>query len=201
MDFLLNSNVAYLILLAGIFLTFLAFATPGTGLLEISALFCLVLAGYAAYHLSVHWWALVILALSAVPFVMSVRRPKRGILLGISILLLILGSLFLFPGDGELVSVDPVVAVIASGLVSVSLWLMLRKSIEAMSKPAHDLADLVGQVGEARSKIYQDGNVYLAGEMWSARSEIEIPSGSRVRVVSREGFVLVVESINNHPNS
>lgn len=201
MDFLLDPNIAYLILLAGIVLSFIAFATPGTGLLELSALFCFVLAGYAAYTLSINWWALVILALSVIPFVMAVRSPARGIYLGSSILLLILGSLFLFAGKESMISVNPLVAVFASGLVSVSLWFMLRKSFEAMSrKPTHDIDALVGQIGEAKSSVFTEGSVYIGGEMWSARSDVEIPLGSNVRVVRREGFILVVESAN-HSNS
>ena len=50
--------------------------TPGTGIAEILALFALLLAGYAVYHLSFNWWALVVLILSAIPFLYSIRRPK-----------------------------------------------------------------------------------------------------------------------------
>ena len=76
MDFLLDPNVAYLIFLAGIVLVFMAVATPGTGVVEIGALFCFVLVGYALYNLSINWWALVILLLSIVPFVQAIRKPK-----------------------------------------------------------------------------------------------------------------------------
>ncbi|MCK7480821.1 MAG: hypothetical protein M0C28_29115 [Candidatus Moduliflexus flocculans] len=40
MDFLLNPNVAYLFLLAGVLMAMLALATPGTGFFGIGALFC-----------------------------------------------------------------------------------------------------------------------------------------------------------------
>ena len=201
MNFLLDPNVAYLILLAGIFLSFLALAIPGTGLAEIGAIFCFVLAGYAAYKLSIHWWALVILLLSIVPFVLAVRSPKNWFYLGGSILLLVIGSVFLFANEEGLISVNPVFAVISSTLVSISLWFMLRKSIEAIAhRPTHDLSALVGNIGEAKSEIGDDGSVYVAGEMWSARSEAKIPVGSHVRVVSREGFVLIVEKVD-HPIS
>jgi membrane-bound ClpP family serine protease len=52
---------------------------------------------------------------------------------------------------------------------------------------------LVGQPGEARTEVYNDGSVQVSGELWSARSDHPIPAGSHVRVVGREGFVLVVE--------
>jgi membrane-bound ClpP family serine protease len=59
--------------------------------------------------------------------------------------------------------------------------------------PSHDLAGLIGQIGEARTKVDDDGSVQVAGELWSARSEKPIEAGSSIRVVSRDGFVLVVE--------
>ena len=195
MDFLLDPNVAYLIFLAGIVLVFMAVATPGTGVVEIGALFCFVLVGYALYNLSINWWALVILLLSIVPFVQAIRKPKSLFFLVFSILLVVIGSVFLFASeDGSLISVNPIIALISSGLVSVFLWFVLRKAIEAISRrPTHDLEALVGQVGEAKSAIHSDGSVYIAGEMWSARSDSEIPAGSHVRVIRRDGFTLVVE--------
>ena len=42
----LNPNVAYLFLVAGFSLALMAVLTPGTGLLEIGALFVLLLAGW-----------------------------------------------------------------------------------------------------------------------------------------------------------
>jgi membrane-bound serine protease (ClpP class) len=74
------------------------------------------------------------------------------------------------------------------------LWFAVRKSLEATSiKPSHDLAGLVGQIGEARTKVNEEGSVLVAGELWSARSEKPIPAGSSIRVIGREGFILVVE--------
>jgi membrane-bound serine protease (ClpP class) len=196
MEFMLNPNVAYLVLLVGILLGFLALVTPGTGLLELGALFCLVLAGYAVYNLSIHWWALAILLLSLPPFVMAIRRPRQTYLLALAILLLILGSVFLFANGEGLISVHPLIAVVSSGVMALALWVVLRKSIEAgLRRPAHDLDALVGQVGEAKSSIQEDGNAYVSGELWSARSEARIESGSRIRVIRREGFVLVVEEV------
>ena len=73
------------------------------------------------------------------------------------------------------------------------LWWVTRKVIAAHhSRPIQDLQKLVGQIGEAKTHVHEEGSVQVAGELWSARSEKSITAGSRVRVVSREGFVLVV---------
>jgi membrane-bound serine protease (ClpP class) len=196
MDFLLEPNVAYLILLGGVLLAMMSLASPGTGLFEIGAFFCIALAGYAIYNLSFNWWALLLLGLSIVPFVYAIQKPKRELYLALSILLLIVGSVFMFPRTADQALVNPFVAIIASGLVAGFLWIAVRKSVEATSaKPTHDLAGLVGQIGEARTKINEEGSVLVAGEMWSARSEKPIPAGSSIRVLRREGFILIVEKM------
>ncbi len=197
MDFLLEPNIAYLILLGGILLSLMAIVTPGTGLFEVGAFFCLALAGYAVYNLSFNWWAIVLLVLSVVPFIYSIQEPKRELYLGLSIALLVLGSVFLFAVDGWKPAVNPFVALVTSGLISTFLWIVVRKTVQvASARPTHDLELLMGLTGEARSNIYEEGSVYVAGEMWSARSNEHIPAGSSIRVVRREGFILVVEKID-----
>ena len=194
MDFLLDPNVAYLILLGGVLLAMLSLASPGTGLLEIGAFFCIALAGYAIYNLSFNWWALLLLGLSIVPFVYAIQKPKREPFLALSIVLLIVGSVFMFPRTADQAIVNPIVAVISSGLVAGFLWIAVMKSLEATRTiPTHDLGVLVGQIGEARTKINEEGSVLVAGELWSARSENPIPAGSSIRVLRREGFILIVE--------
>jgi len=194
MDFLLDPNVAYLILLGAVLLAMMSLAAPGTGLFEIGAFFCLVLAGYAIYQLSFNWWALILLGLSIVPFVYALQKPKREPYLALSILLLVVGSVFIFPRTENRAVVNPFVAIAGSALVAGFLWIAVRKSMEAAgTKPSHSLDSLVGKIGEARTKIEEEGSVQVEGELWSARSEKAIPAGSSIRVLRREGFVLIVE--------
>jgi len=194
MDFLLDPNIAYLFLLGGVLMAKLALASPGTGLFEVGALFCMALAGYGIYNLSFNWWALTLIVLSVIPFIYSLQKPKRELYLGISIVVLVIGSIFLFPSQSGGPAVNLFVAFVASILVAGFLWIAVRKSIQAaQTKPAHDLETLVGQTGEAKTKILEEGSVQVAGELWTARSEKLIKAGSPIRVVRREGFVLIVE--------
>lgn len=194
MDFLLDPNIAYLFLIGGVLMAMLALATPGTGLFEIGAFFSIALAGYAIYNLSFNGWALFLLLLSIVPFVYALRETKREPFLILSILLLIVGSVFMFPRSEDQPGVSPLVAIVASALVTGFLWIAARKSAEAAhARPSHDLDGLVGQVGEAKTRVHSEGSVQVAGELWSARSDNPIPTGSSIRVVKRDGFVLVVE--------
>jgi len=194
MDFLLNPNIAYLFLLGGVLLAMLALATPGTGFFEVGAFFSMALAGYAIYNLTFNWWAFILIILSIVPFIYSIQKPKRELYLGGSILLLVIGSIFFFTTETGGPAVNLFVALSASVLVSGFLWIAVGKSIQAASaRPSHDLGALVGQIGEARTKVHDDGSVQVSGELWSARSEKSIKAGSSIRVVRRDGFTLYVE--------
>ncbi len=194
MNILFDPNVAYLLLVVGSLVLMLAIVTPGTGLLEVGASLILILAGYAVYHLGFNFWALIVLAVSLVPFIFAIQKPKREWVLALSILCVIVGSLYLLPGTGFAPAVNPVLAVIVSILSAGFLWIVARKGMLAhVGRPLQDLGNLIGQVGEAKTSVHEEGSVQVASELWSARSDAVIRAGSRVRVVGREGFTLVVE--------
>lgn len=193
MNIFLDPNIAYILLVLGSVLLLMAIVTPGTHLMEGGAIILLALAGYAIYNLGFNWWALILLVLSLVPFIYSIQKPKRELSLAISLVLVVIGSVYLFPSSGLLPAVNPLVALVASVLSAGFLWLVVRKGILAHhARPLQDLSTLIGKTGQAKTHIEDEGSVQVAGELWSARSENPIPPGSWVRVLKREGFVLVV---------
>jgi len=194
MSFLFDPNVAYLLLVLGFILSVLALFTPGTGVLEASAVIVLALAGYALYHLPINWWALLIMAVGIVPFVFAVLKRKQWYWLIPTTVLFIVGAIFLVPQDWSTQSVNPIFAVFMSVISIGLLWLIGRKTVDAMKiKPSQDMKRFIGLVGEARTDVKNTGTVYVGGEEWSARSEITIHAGSPVKVLEREGLVLIVE--------
>ena len=194
MDTLINANIAYLLLMFGAIFLMMALVTPGTHLMEGAALLFLAAAGYEIYSLGFNVWALILLGLTLVPFIYAIRKPKREWALATSILGLIVGSLYLFPGTGWLPAVNPILAVVVSVLSAGFLWLAVRKGMQAShARPLQDLKNLIGQVGQTKTEVSDAGSVQVASELWSARSAEPIPAGSRIRVVNREGFTLVVE--------
>ncbi len=196
MDLLLNPNVAYVLLVIGVVLGLLALVQPGTGLLEVGTLFCLTLAGYAAYNLGLNLWALGLIVLSIVPFLLALRsKLPRVPLVTLTILLVIGGSVFLFPAQsGSLISVDPFLATIVSLLTGGFLWVSSDRILVALHAPIrNDPNRLIGTLGEAKTDIHEEGSVQASGELWSARSESPIRAGTEIRILRREGFVLVVE--------
>ena len=196
MSLILDPNVAYLLLVLTIFFATAAILVPGTGALEVLTLTLGALAGYATLHQDLNAGALVALvaALGALIAALFLRR-HRGIWLGLSAVGFIGGSLFLFRVPGHLVAVHPALALVASLLLGLYFWFGVRKGIEAWrdQPPIHAPERLIGQIGEARTAIHHEGSVYVDGELWSARSATPIPPETQVRVIGREGLILVVE--------
>jgi len=194
MSFLLDPNVTYLLLVLGFVLGILALFTPGTGLLEIGALFAIALAGYGIYQLDINLWALLLMVVGIVPLIFAIRKPKRWYWLLAALALMVVGSIFLFPRNAGTETINPFFASLVSIAAIAITWWIGRKGLEAVKmRPSQDLRNLIGQVGEARTAIQQEGTVYVGGEEWSARSQERIPAGAQIKVIDREGLVLIVE--------
>lgn len=196
---LVNPNFAYLLLVLGFILAALAILSPGTGILEISALFLLLLAGWELYNLQINIWALVLILLGVAPYIVAVRKKGNRLFLFLSLVMLVIGSWFLFETEKWWQSaIDPLLFVIVSLLLAGFIWLVTQKVVETeFMRPTHDLDALIGQDGEAKTPIHEEGSVQIAGELWTARSQKPIPKNSRVRVTGRQGFVLEVEAVEN----
>lgn len=197
----LDPNLAYIFLISFFFLAGIAILTPGTGLLEAGALMTLILAGWGIYTLPINTWALVLLVLGVLPFILVVRQSKRELFLIISIASLVIGSVFLFSGGAWWKpAVNPFLSVITSGLVGGFFWLVMIRTLEAeAAPPAHDLERLMGTVGETKTTIPGDereGSVQVLGELWSARSSTPIAEDQKIKVTGRFGFVLEVEPLD-----
>jgi len=197
MALLLDPNFAYLVIVVGFLLTIFAILAPGTGALELGALFAIVISGWQIYNLPINLWALIILGVGVIPFVRAVQEKHRQVNLGMATIAFIVGSIFLFRGEEwYLPAVNLLLAVVVTLISGAIIWIMTDKVLEARAIPlTHDLEGLVGAVGEARTDIHLEGSVYVLGEMWTAHSHTKIKSGAKVKVLKREGFALEVKEV------
>lgn len=194
MDFILDPNLAYLVLVVTTILAILALLSPGSGFIEVGAVIAAIFAAYSIYRLPLNGWALAILVIGGVLFLVAFFRKDRRWILGASILCIVVGSAFLFRTDRWWQpAVNPLLAALVSVISGGFFWVVGRKLLEASAAaPVHSLDRLIGAIGEAKTDIHQHGSVQVEGELWSATSQTLIPAGSLVRVVKREGFTLEV---------
>jgi membrane-bound serine protease (ClpP class) len=205
MNVLLDPNIAYLLLVSGLLLAFLALLAPGTGLLEIGALVMLGVAAFSLFNLQIVLWPLAVILVGIIAMLIALRLSRQKIVLQYVFLILaiaamVIGSVFMLRQPDGTIAVNPALAVVVSVLVVGLLWVIGTRSIEAINRPVStNLERLIGKVGQARTRIYTEGSVYVGGETWTARSQVEIPTGSKVRVISRDGLVLTVEPVSPTP--
>lgn len=196
MNVLIDPNVAYVLLILGFLTAVLALFSPGTGVLEVIALFVLALAGYEIANLNINLWALMLMAAGIVPFLAALRAPReaRPTLIAAAAMAFVVGSTFLFRGESWMPVVSPVLVLLLAPLAIGGTWWLATKSLEAITaRPVFDLDRLVGLTGQASSDIRGKGTVYVNGEEWTALSKSFIPAGSPIRVVRRSGLALEVE--------
>ncbi len=193
-------NILYVLFVLGLWTLALAIVTPGTGVLEVLAVGGIGAAALGTAFVPINGWALVPILLGVAFFVLSLSGRRTWLWLLLAAGAESLGSAFLFVTESRTPAVDPFLAVLTSALTVGFFWLAVGKAVAAQkAEPRVEPLDVVGRSGEARTAIDPTGSAYVAGELWSVRSETPIAVGSRVRVVERDGLILTVVPQDNPP--
>lgn len=194
LDSALFPNLLYLALVAGIWLAALAVITPGTGVLELLALAALAAAGLGTTFLPLNLGALAVLAVGVVCFILALHLAHPQWWLAASAVTLSLGSVFLFRLEEGGMAVHPVLALGVSLLTLGYFWMAIRSTLLTLrERPSIDPDRVIGEMAEVRTPLNPTGSVYVLGELWTARCEAACPPGEMVRVVGRDGLLLLVE--------
>ncbi len=195
MEFLINPNSAYLLVIAAIVLMVATTLFPKHLSLKVGAVLCLGLALYELWVLKANMWALVVVALSVLPFLRAMREMRFSFaLFALTILLLIVGSAFLFTDqDGRPLILR--LTVIVSMLAAEFIWIAMRRASDRNNPRGNDRDSLIGLTGEAYTDIHEFGSVRAVGEIWQANSKVPIPAGSTVRIVRQTGLILTVKKV------
>ena len=200
MAFLTNPNLAYILVVVGITLIFLANINSKTMILKIGMVFCLVAAVLGFLYLRVNPWAFLVVALSPLSFSSAVRqaRPQNPLFI-ISIFMLAIGSFFLFMDQDN----RPIVSnrwAWVSVLCAAVIWISTERlrNVEGV-RLSNDPDSVVGLIGKTQTdiEVHSAGSVLVDGELWQARSKEPIPAGSTVRVLRQDGFWLTVKKVEN----
>ncbi len=194
---LTNPNIAYILLLLGIYGLFFELQNPGMIFPGVVGGICLILGFYALHLLPVNYAGLALIILSAIFFILEIYVTSHGLLSVGGVVSLIIGSLILFESDLPFLRVSWEVIMLVVIIVVIFVGLLLFLGIKAQfKKPAAGKESLVDEIGIARTDITSDGGtVFVHGELWNAISETKIKKGSKVKVVSSKGMILQVEEI------
>ncbi len=197
MEFLINQNLAYILIVAAVMLTITSFLFPRFVLLKIGMVLCLGAAGFEFSKLHANAWALLMVALSPFPyFVATGQSSQRRQLLIVTVAMLVFGSAFLFVDENGSPAINMGLLFIVSTFCALFILIATEGKLNTQgSKRGINPDSYIGLIGKAITNIDDVGLVQIEGETCSARSDQPILAGSPVRILKYEGRVLVVKKV------
>jgi membrane-bound serine protease (ClpP class) len=193
-QFLANPNLAYILLLIGMFGLLLEFKAPGLMVPGVVGATCIALV-LGVQIMPVNWLGALLMAAAVICLIAEVFVPSFGLLTVVGLSCLVMGSYLLFDVPESDFRVDPSLiwsGAAGFGALALVIGSLLMRSFRA--KPSTGKESMIGEVGELLWAIAgeESGRVDLRGTTWRAIAEKNIPEGTLVRVASVEGVTLSV---------
>jgi len=191
-----DPNVAYILMLLGVYGLFFELANPGFVLPGVIGGISLLLALFAFQVLPVNFAGLALIALGIIFMISEVFMPSFGALGLGGIIAFIAGSVMLMDTGvpGFALSLALIIGV---ALVSAAFFiLMIGMALKARHRPVvSGSEEMTGALGKAVEDFDTRGNIHVHGEIWQATASTPIRKGQRVRVTGMDGLILSVEPL------
>jgi membrane-bound serine protease (ClpP class) len=191
-----DPNIAFILLLVGIYGLLFEFLSPGAFLPGVLGGICLLLALVALSVLPVQYGALGLLLLGIALMVGEAFTPGIGVLGLGGLVAFLVGSFFLFEPEGSTIDFGvSLPIIIGAAMTSAGLtFVIIGAAMKARQRqPVTGWEEMIGNHGTVVTWHADRGSIRIRGEVWSARGASELKPGDSVRVVRREGLTLTVE--------
>lgn len=196
LDFISNPNVAYILLMIGIYGILFELYNPGSIFPGVIGALSLILAGYSLQMLPVNYAGLALIVLAIILFLLEIKITSYGLLTIGGIVSLFVGSLMLIDAPGEFMKISLSLIITAVVVTFLFFTFVITLGIKAQfKKKATGFESLVGEEGKVIEEIKanQKGKVLVHGEIWSATSDVDISPGTNVIVERADSFTLFVK--------
>ena len=191
-----NPNVAYVLMLLGIYGLLFELYSPGAVVPGVVGAISLLLALYAFHVLPVNYAGVALILVGIGLMVTELVTPTFGAVGVGGVVAFVLGSIILFDTDVEGFTVSmPLVAtvgLVAAGLFSATILLAVRQRTRPVVTGREEM---IGAVAEALEPFSETGPVRAHGEVWSAQSTQPVTAGQSVRIKDVHGLTLEVEPL------
>ena len=191
-----NPNVAYILMLLGIYGLFFELANPGFVLPGVIGGISMLLALYSLQVLPVNYAGLALILLGIAFMIAELFVPSFGALGIGGIVSFVVGSIILFDVEGGNMAISMPLIIAVSILSGAFFLIVVRSVINAHRKPVvTGSEEIIGSTGVAIEDFDKSGVIHIHGEDWQVETTSPVKEGETVRVVSREGLLLKVERI------
>ncbi len=194
LGWLVDPNIALLMLVGGALLIYLEFNTPGTIVPGALGTLMVLLAIFGLDLLPIRYTAVLLLVAAIVLLALEAKFGGHGALAIAGIVCLTFGTLTLVAAPVPEMAVSPWVAIGVSAAFGGITVFLVRLAVRARRRKARLGADaMVGSPASAMEPLNLEGHVLVEGEIWRAVTSQPVPAGARLRVVGHEEFLLRVE--------
>ena len=191
-----NPNVAFILLLIGVYGLIFEFLSPGAVAPGLVGAISLLVALYALAFAPINYAGAALLLLGIALMVAEVHIGAFGALGIGGIAAFVIGALMMFPARTPGFTLSGAVVTGAAIVSGVLLLLVLGALLHSRKRPVVTGSEaLIGAEGETVSWQGGEGRVRVNGEIWLARSDASLAAGNRVKIVGRDGLVLRVEDV------
>ncbi len=194
LDFLLDPNIAFLVLAIGALALYMEFNHPGAVVPGVVGIVFILLALFALNLLPTRYAAFTLIMGAFVLFALEAKFATHGVLGIGGIALLTIGGLLLVDGPIPQMRVSLWMALgVSVPLGAITVFLMSIALRARRNKVVTGQQGMIGAVGEARTDIDPEGKVFVQGELWNAHAPSRVGIGEQVVVRKIEGLELEVE--------
>jgi len=194
---LTDPNVAYLLMLAGIYGLLFEGYNPGAIVPGVVGAICLLLALFAFQVLPVNYAGLALILLGVMLIIAEAFVPSFGALGLGGVAAFVFGSIILLDTDvpGMQIARPLIigVALVASSLLFALVYALMRMR----RRPAvSGTESMLGQLAEVLEDFEEHGAVFINGERWNADSSAAVRKGDHVRIEKIDGLHLQVVPVD-----
>ena len=193
LGWLVNPNIALLLLVGGALLIYLEFNTPGTIVPGALGTLMVLLGIFALDLLPIRFTAVMLLLAALGLILLEAKFGGHGVLGVAGIVCLTFGTLTLIAAPIPELRINPWVAVgVSLGFGAITV-LLVRIAMKARKLKARLGVDaLVGSEASAMEPLAPEGHVLVEGEIWRAVCSEAVEKGTKLRVTGHEQYVLRV---------
>ncbi|MFY9695150.1 MAG: nodulation protein NfeD [Xanthobacteraceae bacterium] len=188
-----NPNVAFLLMLIGVYGLILEFFNPGAVAPGLVGTISLLIALYALALLPINYAGAALVLVGIGLMIAEAHIGAFGAIGVGGVVAFVIGALMMFPSQAPGFELSAAV-VVGAAIGSAALFVLALAALLRSRKRAVVTGGeaLIGASGETVWWQGQEGRVRVAGEIWRARADAPLAEGLRVNVVGRDGLVLHV---------
>ena len=193
-----NPNIAYILMLIGIYGLIFELANPGAIVPGTIGAICLLLALYAFQLLPINYAGMGLILLGVALMVAEAFEPSFGVLGIGGVIAFVFGSIILIDTEAPGFGIDISVIITFAFTSALIFIFVIGMAFKARRRPVvSGLEEMVGGTAIVINDFDDKGTVTIHSEKWQAVSNVPLHKDQQVKVIDVKGLILQVEPLGS----